>query len=99
MVRLEGTVEAADRWKAGDGQGPRYRVERDRVDHLIIRDIGPHDQHLTVTNGAEAVVEKLLDRLEGRRLLYWDTEKELTELVIKDGKFAGFRHAPTPKEN
>ena len=60
---------------------------------LIIRDIGPWNKVLSVTNDAERVVEKLvtsgfLDN--NRRLFCYDSENELDELAIKDGKFAGF---------
>jgi len=60
---------------------------------LVIRDIGPWDKHLSVTNDAEGVVELLvksglLDN--NRRLFYYDTNNNLDELVIKNGKFAGF---------
>lgn len=57
---------------------------------MVIRDIGPWDRHFTVTNDAEGVVKRLAPILEGRRLFYFDSEGELTELVVKDGKFAGF---------
>jgi hypothetical protein len=36
------------------------------------------------------VVEDLASMLNGRRLFYYDSEGELTELLVKDGKFAGF---------
>ena len=64
---------------------------------LVIQDIGPWDEYLTVTNDAERVVDVLFKegRLpEGRRLFYFDSEEgseKLDELLIKDGKFAGFR--------
>ena len=66
---------------------------------LVIRDIGPWDKHLSVTNDAEGVVELLvksglLDN--NRRLFYYDTNNNLDELVIKDEKFAGF--APVSNE-
>lgn len=60
---------------------------------LVIRDIGPWDKHMTITNGAEDVVEQLVAEgklPEGRRLLYYDSEGELDEILVKDGKFAGF---------
>jgi hypothetical protein len=60
-------------------------------DRLIIRDEGPWDKHFTVTNDAEWVVEQLAPLLNGRRLLYFDSEYELDELVVKNGKFKGFR--------
>ena len=60
---------------------------------LIIRDIGPWNKHLSVTNDAEGVVELLvksgfLDN--NRRLFCYDSDNNLDELVIKNGKFVGF---------
>lgn len=57
---------------------------------VIIRDLGPWDAHPTVTNDAEMVVRAMLPELRGRRLLYFDSEGELAELRIRDGRFAGF---------
>ena len=66
---------------------------------LIIRDVGPWNKCFSVTNDAEGVVELLvksgfLDN--NRRLFYYDSENDLDELVIKDGKFVGF--LPVSKE-
>jgi hypothetical protein len=75
----------------------RYVVVEDDLldaDPLVIRDVGPWDKRPTVTNDAEDVVRRLVEegRLpEGRRLLYYDSEGNLDELVVKDGKFAGFK--------
>ena len=60
---------------------------------LVIKDLGPWDSFSTVTNDAENVVEKLFQ--EGhlkrhQRLLYIDSENQLGELLIVDGKFKGF---------
>jgi len=65
---------------------------------LVIKDVGPWDQHPTVTNDAEAVVEALTSQgylPEGRRLFYYDSEGTLDEILIKDGRFVGF--APGPR--
>ncbi len=70
----------------------------DSSEPLVIRDVGPWDKHLSVTNDAESVVEELVRNnrlLPGQRLLYYDSENMLDELVVKDGKFAGF--APGPR--
>ncbi len=67
---------------------------------LVIRDMGPWDKHRTVTNGAEHVVEELVNQgklPDGRRLLYYDSDDVLDEIVVKDGKFAGFK--PGPRRN
>lgn len=80
---------------------PNYVVVEDdflQKEPLVIRDVGPWNRHMTVTNGAEEVVDELAaqGRLpEGRRLLYYDSEGQLDEILVRDGKFAGF--APGPK--
>lgn len=57
---------------------------------VLIRDNGPWDQHPTITNAAEDVVDTLASMLGGRRLEYIDSEGDRCELAVKDGKFAGF---------
>lgn len=60
---------------------------------LVIRDVGPHSQHPTITNDAEGVVERLVreGHLNGRRLFYYDSQGGFDELVVTDGKFSGFK--------
>lgn len=72
----------------------QYEVVRDMPDHMTIRDLGPWDQFPTVTNDAENVVLDLADLLGNRRLLYIDSEGKLDELLVKDGRFAGFAPGP-----
>lgn len=60
---------------------------------VLIRDIGPWDQCFTVTNDAANVVQRILPILDGRRLFYFDSEGDLGEIKVKDGKFAGFVRA------
>jgi hypothetical protein len=57
---------------------------------ILLRDLGPHDQFLTITNDAEHVVETLAPTIGNRRLLYYDSDNALTEIVIRDGQFSGF---------
>lgn len=60
---------------------------------LVIRDVGPWDKHMTVTNDVEAVVEELVKkgRLPPRRkLLYYDSEGDLSKILVMDGHFTGF---------
>lgn len=57
---------------------------------VILRDVGHDRGYRSVTNDAELVVQDWCGQLHGRRLLYVDSMGELTELVIRDGKFAGF---------
>lgn len=72
-----------------------YQIISDRPeDPLIIRDIGPHTRYPTVTNDAEWVVARLSQERRlpnGRRLLYFDSENMLDEILVKDGRFAGFK--------
>lgn len=73
-----------------------YRIVRDDGTFktpLVIADVGPWDQFLSVTNDAENVVKELVERgrlPEGRRLLYYDSDGYLDELLIKNGEFDGF---------
>ena len=57
---------------------------------MLIRDVGPWDKHKTITNGAEEVCEELLYQLKGRKLFYIESEGELDQLLIENGKFVGF---------
>ncbi len=71
---------------------------RNKDGFFVIRDVG--NGNMSVTNDAEDVVRRLIDvraLKPGQRLLYFDSDGQLDELKIKDGKFAGF--APGPKAN
>lgn len=60
---------------------------------VIIKDIGPWNQFLTITNDVEWVVEKLFkdrDIFNGQRLFYIDSDGYFDEIVIEDGKFSSF---------
>ena len=67
---------------------------------LTIRDLGPWDQHPTVTNDAEDVLARLHCEGKlpaGRRLYYYDSEGRLDELKHDgQGHFTGF--GPGPQE-
>ncbi len=66
---------------------------RDRTDErIVLQDIGPWDEFMTITNAAEWVIESLGD-IGGRRVFYYDSDGELTELLVKNGRFAGFAPA------
>lgn len=63
---------------------------------LVLRDVGPWDRFPTVTNDAEGVVLHYFNAgklPEGRRLLYYDSEGQLTELKHEAGVFKGFAPA------
>lgn len=81
-----------------------YIIAEDNHRHLgplVIKDVGPWDQHPTVTNDAENVVRALASQghlPEGRRLFYYDSDGRLDELLVKDGQFVGFAAGPEGKE-
>ena len=82
------------------GLRANYSIVVDKTDRLIIRDDGPWDKYLTVTNGAEIVVFELVHRLHGRMLLYFDSEGELGRLLYsQEGRFQGFAPAPNQAVN
>ena len=72
---------------------PNFIIESETEDCLLIRDIGPWDHHPSVTNAAEEVVEELAPHLHGRRLEYIDSDGQRDQLLVRDGKFAGFAPA------
>lgn len=68
-------------------------------DPLVIRDVGR--ECMSITNDAEAVVEDLVSRgllPAGRRLFYYDSDGQLDELLVEDGRFAGFKAGPREGE-
>lgn len=77
---------------------PKYDIVEETDEYVLIRDVGPWDEHLSVTFGAEYVVEELATRLAGRRLEYYDVGGERDQLLVKDGKFDGFAECPKPPE-
>ena len=67
-----------------------YSIAREDAASVTISDNGPWDYHPTVTNDAENVVADLAEYLAGRRRFYYDSEGSLDELIVKDGRLAGF---------
>lgn len=73
-----------------------YKVIEITASHILLKDIGPWDQHLSITNDAENVVADMTPHLETmdgrrRRLLYLDSEGVATELKVgSDGMFQTF---------
>lgn len=62
---------------------------------MVLADIGPHDQYKTITNAAEQVVATChMAGLGKRRLFYFDSDNDLTELLHDgNGKFVNFKNA------
>ena len=77
----------------------RYQIDHGDGDALHLVDLGPWDQHPTVTNDAEAVVRDLhrAGRLGRRRLFYRDSEGQVDEIRHDgQGRFLGFAPGPQP---
>jgi len=60
---------------------------------ITLRDIGPHDKYLTITNDIEGVISRLQKNgmlWRKRRLFYYDSEDEFVEVKVSRGKFQSF---------
>jgi hypothetical protein len=68
-----------------------YIIIEDAPDRLVLKDIGPWNKFLTVTNDIEWVVSQVAPRLNGRILLYHDSEDRPDRIIVRNGKFAGFQ--------
>lgn len=82
-------------------RNPNYTILALNPDHVRIRDVGPWDKHLTVTNGAEHVVLELHKQGKlppGTLLTCIDSEGD-EDILRHDGagNFLGF--GPLPKAN
>jgi hypothetical protein len=74
-----------------------YSITEQRPESLTIRDLGPWDRFATITNTADEVVAELVAEgtlREGQRLYYYDSEGRLDELLVREGRFAGFAAGP-----
>lgn len=74
-----------------DDTHARFHVRTRATDPIVlIVDVG-HGAYRSVTNDAEWVVAQLAPTLNGRKLFYIDsTGDAVDELLVEDGKFAGF---------
>lgn len=80
LARLDSTKPTAN-----------YNIISQDEDKIVIRDIGPWDKFMTVTNAAESVIKELAPILDGRQVYYFDSEGVMDELVVVNGKFSGFK--------
>lgn len=70
-------------------------INNDFEHFLVIRDL---NNGVSVTNSAKEIIEELkinspLKQYKGMRVLYFDSQGDLDEIVIKFGKFFGFKSA------
>jgi len=86
------------------GGHANFRIERKHAfgsDIVLLRDLGPWDRHPTITNDAQWVMQTVAYMLVAprKRLLYYDSAGELTELLLEgeDGeplRLKGFGFPP-----
>lgn len=74
-------------------RNPNFEIVESGADCLLIRDIGPWETYFTITNRPEQVVAACAPFLRGRRLEYLDSEGKRDQLLVVDGKFAGYAPA------
>ena len=62
----------------------------------VLTDLGPWDQFVTIANNPEEVVRQMVELfgpdLGGGDLMYYDSDGDLTRLVVRKGKFLTFAH-------
>lgn len=71
------------------GARAEWELVSSNNERIVIRDVG-HRRAKSVTNDVANVVADLLPALRGRRLFYVDSMDQLDEILVKDGRFAGF---------
>ncbi len=67
-----------------------FEIIEQNDEMILLRDLGPWDKYMTITNGAEQVVDKIAPMLNSRSLEYIDSEGNRDQILVKNGKFAGF---------
>ena len=72
---------------------PEYTIEIKTDKYVLIRDHANYYQCMSVTNGAEKVVEYLYENgiLGDRKLFYIDTNDRVDELLHLQERFTGFK--------
>jgi len=80
------------------GKPAKFSIVAQTRSILLIKDVGPWGEHFSITNDADGVVERLAPGLAGRRLFYFDSEGDFAELLVRDGRFAGFNNFPVQED-
>lgn len=80
-------------------KGANYAIVNDTDEVIVLRDLGPWDRYMTITNAAELVVAELHARnvlKPDKKILYYDSENEMDQLLHDGmGHFRGFAPGPT----
>lgn len=79
-----------------------YRIISANEREVVLEDVGPWDQHPSVTNDIEQVVRDLWIKgylnKDSVKLFYYDTDGEKTQVIHKDGFFVTWKFPATGKE-
>jgi len=69
-------------------RSPNFKITKSTKSTLVLEDVGPWDTHMTITNGVEDVLHELSSTLDRRRLFYWDSDGNFTQIIYQmvDGK-------------
>lgn len=70
-----------------------YEIVKADAAEVVIRDLGPWTEFLTITNWAEELVRELVSSgvlKAGARLFYYDSEGELDELLLDGVRLVDF---------
>lgn len=73
----------------------RYLIEHEDSSQIIIRDLGPWDKHMTVTNDVETVVSELAPTIGKKRIFYHDSIGGYDEILHHEGRFVRFAPGPS----
>lgn len=79
-----------DLFERGSMREVNFEIIEQNDEMILLRDLGPWDKYMTITNGAEQVVDKIAPMLNSRSLEYIDSEGNRDQILVKNGKFAGF---------
>ena len=99
--------QGGGKFLGGDRMGcgtARYYLISTTPEYVLINDLGGRPgggNCKTITNAAAWVVKDLFDRgliADGQRLYYRDTRDQIDEILIRDRRFAGFKHGGRPED-
>lgn len=70
---------------------PNFEVIGVETGIVLVRDLGPWDQHNTITNDPQSVIDDLVHYLSDRRLFYVDSIGAVDEIELNtDASFRRF---------
>lgn len=70
-----------------------FEIIKNTTEYLLIKDVGPYDQYMSVTNDVENLIEHLYNSdvlCDKQSLLYIDSSNRVDEIVHLSGNFICF---------